>query len=96
MKRDAGVRAVFLLSKSYAFSFFQKIPICISGDCKPVGDNILCCDGLKGGFFSESLIHFLDLQISKKIFQKTIQSLKFKFQAQDNCFGIFFFGDLEI
>ena len=32
----------------------------------------------KGGFFSESPIHFLDLQISKKkLFQKTILSLKF-------------------
>ena len=32
----------------------------------------------KGDFFSESSIHFLDLQISKKkLFQKTILSLKF-------------------
>ena len=35
----------------------------------------------KGGFFSESALCFLDLQISKKIFQKTILSLKFKFPA---------------
>ena len=28
----------------------------------------------KGGFFSESVIRFLDLQIWKKIFQKTILS----------------------
>ena len=34
----------------------------------------------KGGFFSESGIR----QISKKIFQKTILSLKFKFQVQDS------------
>ena len=33
----------------------------------------------KGGFFSESAMNFLDLQISKKIFQKTILSLKFSF-----------------
>ena len=63
--------------------------------------------GAKGGFFSESLIHFLDLQISKKkLFQKTILSLKFKlptyytilllfkFQAQDSFLEYFFFGDL--
>ena len=36
----------------------------------------------KGCFFSESAMCFLDLQISKKkIFQKTILSLKFKFSA---------------
>ena len=35
----------------------------------------------KGDFFSESSIHFLDLQISKKKFQKTILTLKFKFPA---------------
>ena len=55
----------------------------------------------KGGFFSESAIRFLNLQISKKeIFQKTILNLKFKipvhniilllFQVQDSFFGIFF------
>ena len=33
----------------------------------------------KGGFFSESSIHFLNLQ--EKLFQKTILSLKFKFPA---------------
>ena len=39
----------------------------------------------KGGFFPKRAIRFLDLQISKKkIFQKTILSLKFKFQAQDS------------
>ena len=45
----------------------------------------------KGGFFSESAMRFLDLQ--KKLFQKTILSLKlqytviggkFKFQVQDS------------
>ena len=37
---------------------------------------------LKCGFFSESSIHFLDLQISKKDYsKKTILSLKFKFPA---------------
>ena len=35
----------------------------------------------KCGFFSESSIHFLDLQ---KLSQKTILSLKFKFHAQDS------------
>ena len=35
----------------------------------------------KGVFFSESAMCFLDLQISKEIFQKTILSLKFKFPA---------------
>ena len=44
----------------------------------------------KGGFFSESAIRFSDVQISKKIFQKTILSLKFKFQAQDNFLEYFF------
>ena len=39
------------------------------------------CSG-KGDFFSENVICFSDLQISKKIFQKkTILSLKFKFPA---------------
>ena len=39
----------------------------------------------KGGFFSESPIHFLDLQISKKkLFQKTILSLKFKFPTNNS------------
>ena len=38
----------------------------------------------KGGFFSESAICFSDLQISKKkIFQKTILSLKFKFPTNN-------------
>ena len=51
----------------------------------------------KGVFFSESAIRFSDLQISKKkIFQKTILSLKFKFQAQDSFLEYFFFWDLEI
>ena len=58
----------------------------------------------KGGFFSESVIRFSDLQISKKVFQKTILSLKFKFpankfQAQDSFleYVSFFlrFGDLK-
>ena len=51
----------------------------------------------KGGFFSESAIRFSDIQISKKIFQKTILSLKFKFQAQDSFLEYFFlrFGDLK-
>ena len=58
----------------------------------------------KGGFFSESAFHFLHLQISKKkIFQKTILSLKFefviggefKFQAQDSYLE-YFFEDWEI
>ena len=65
----------------------------------------------KGGFFSESSIHFLDLQISKKkLFQKTILSLKFKFPANYSIlllagnlnfklrivFWNIFFWDLEI
>ena len=46
----------------------------------------------KGGFFSESVIGFSDLQISKKkMFQKTILSLKFKFQVHDSFFEYFFF-----
>ena len=37
----------------------------------------------KGGYFSESAMRFLDLQISKnKIFRKAILSLKFKFPAK--------------
>ena len=59
-----------------------------------------CCLGtiyyvitFKGGFFSESVIRFL--KSPKKIFQKTILSLKFKFHVQDS-FLEFFFGDLEI
>ena len=40
----------------------------------------------KGCFFSESA----DLQILKKIPQKTILSLKFKFQAQDSFLEHFF------
>ena len=35
------------------------------------------------GFFSESATHFLSLQISKKIFQKTILNLKFKFPTNN-------------
>ena len=62
---------------------------------------------IKGGFYSESAIGFLDLQISKKkIFQKTILNLKFKipahniilfwawnfkFQVQDSFLEYFFF-----
>ena len=39
----------------------------------------------KGVFFSESEIRFPNLPISKKkLFQKTILSLKSKFQAQDS------------
>ena len=39
---------------------------------------------VKGGFFPESAIRFLDLQISKKkIFQKTILNLKFKIPAHN-------------
>ena len=50
----------------------------------------------KGGFFSESAIRFLDLQILKKKYsKKTILSLKFKIQAQDS-FLEYFFWDLEI
>ena len=38
----------------------------------------------KGGFFSESVMCFLNLPISKiKIFQKTILHLKFKFPANN-------------
>ena len=37
----------------------------------------------KGGFFSESAMCFLNLQISKKILQKTILSLKFKFPTNN-------------
>ena len=66
---------------------------------------------LKGGFFSKSAMCFLDLQISKKIFQKTILSLKFKFPANNSklllagnlnfrlrivYWNIFFFWDLEV
>ena len=66
----------------------------------------------KGDFFSESAMCFSNLQISKKkIYQKAILNLKFKFppnnskvllggkfkfQVQDTFFGIFFFGDLDI
>ena len=38
----------------------------------------------KGGFFSESAMRFLDLQISEKIFPKAILSLKFKFPAKNS------------
>ena len=37
----------------------------------------------KGVFFSESAMYFFDLKIKKKIFQKTILSLKFKFPANN-------------
>ena len=37
--------------------------------------------GTKGGFFSESAIHFSNLQ--KEILQKTILNLKFKFPAKN-------------
>ena len=47
----------------------------------------------KGGFFSESVMFFLDLQISKKIFKKTILSLKFKFSANNS--KVFFAGNLN-
>ena len=43
---------------------------------------------IKGGFFSESAIHFSNLK--KKIFRKTILNLKFKFQAQDSFLEYFF------
>ena len=52
----------------------------------------------KGGFFSESAIRFFkSLNLQKKIFQKTILSSKFKFQAQDSFLEHFFlrFGDLK-
>ena len=51
----------------------------------------------KGGFFSESVIRLSNLQISKKIFQKNILSLKFKFQVQDSFWEYYFwrFGDLK-
>ena len=39
---------------------------------------------VKGGFFSESAMRFLDLQISKKKFQKAILSLKFQFPAKNS------------
>ena len=48
-------------------------------------------------FFRKSDEIFPDLQISKKIFQKTILSL-FKFQAQDSFVELFLFlrfGDLK-
>ena len=48
----------------------------------------------KGGFFSESAIRFSNLQ--RKIFQKTILNLKFKFQAPDSFMEYFFGGDWEI
>ena len=38
--------------------------------------------GSKGGFFSESVIRFSNLQ--KKIFQKTILGLKFKFPTNNS------------
>ena len=62
----------------------------------------------KGGFYSESAIRFLDLQISKTKYSEklswawnlnllfTVFGGKFKFQAQDSFSEYFFFGDLEI
>ena len=62
---------------------------------------------LKGGFYSESAIRFLDLQISKTKYSEklswawnlnllfTVFGGKFKFQAQDSFSEYFFFGDLE-
>jgi hypothetical protein len=65
----------------------------------------------KGGFFSESAIRFFKSpNLQKKIFQKTILSLKFKFPANNTLlllagnlnfkfrivFWNIFFGDLEI
>ena len=44
---------------------------------------------VKGGFFSENAIRFF--KSPKKIFQKTILSLKFKFQVQDSFLEYFFF-----
>ena len=38
----------------------------------------------KGGFFSESAMCFYNLQISQKIFQKTILNLKFEFPANNS------------
>ena len=38
----------------------------------------------KGGFFSESVIRFSNLQISKKIFQITILNLKFEIPAHNS------------
>ena len=42
----------------------------------------------KGGFFSESAMRFLDLQ--KKLFQKTILSLKLNFKLRIGFWNIFF------
>ena len=53
---------------------------------------------IKGGFFSESaMCFFKSPNLQKKIFQKTILSLKFKFQVQDSFLEYFFwrFGDLK-
>ena len=45
----------------------------------------------KDGFSSESATRFSNLQTSKKnIFQKTILSLKFKFQVQDSFLEYFY------
>ena len=44
--------------------------------------NFQICDLTKGGFYSESAIRFSNLQ--KKILQKTILSLKFKFPANNS------------
>ena len=61
---------------------------------------------IKGGFVSESVMCFSNLQISKQSYSnipKTIQNIqyvtvnnKFKFQAQDSNLKYFYFGDLEI
>ena len=49
----------------------------------------------KGGFFSESAMSFFKSpNLKKKIFQKAILNLKFKFQAQDSFCGIFFFFEI--
>ena len=64
---------------------------------------------IKGGFYSESAIRFLDLQISKTKYSEklswawnlnllfTVFGGKFKFQAQDSFSEYFFwrFGDLK-
>jgi hypothetical protein len=63
----------------------------------------------KGGFFSESAMRFSNLQISKKIYSKslscawnlnklfTVMGGQFKFQVQDSDLEFFFlrFGDLK-
>ena len=55
-----------------------------------IKDTLFLLHGMvKGGFFSESVMCFSNLQ--KNIFQKTILNLKFKFQAQDSFLEYFFF-----